>query len=412
MAQVVDSFKKNYPELVEGRRIIVIDCTAFGHDPETEGKGSREHKGSHYETMTSLLNAENWQEVNAPLEEIDFDGDNLVICACKVGRHRAVANKESILPAMAAILYANDKSRVGSIDLQSLTHWKTICGSICTQCRINPLAEVLAENNSEEHLVCLQKAYKLVEAIIPEPSEADQQSADDSPTTAEYQLRDMMAEYGSRCTRKVLKALRFVFDPKQTRKISKVVAKIEDELVELVLAHAMIDQATVESLFVAHDDRPKERWHGKGSGSSREVKEEPVEEEPVEEEMCSNSDDDQARVRLPNAPPSDQDCEFGTVENRRSVTGLTADEDWGGPTRGHDRDTTFLTNGPMREKDLLLPYKKVKDKEKNRGRESIAKEHPDTDSMNDPALAPSGSEEVDTSQHQKLRNRRVIQIKR
>ena len=139
MAQFVDSFKKNYPELVEGRRILVIDCTAFAHDPETEGKGLREHKASHHETMASLLNARNWQEVNAPLEEIDFEGDNLVICACKVGRHRAVANKESILPAMAAILYANDKSRVGSIDLQSLTHWKTICSSMCTQCKINPL---------------------------------------------------------------------------------------------------------------------------------------------------------------------------------------------------------------------------------------------------------------------------------
>ena len=86
---------------------------------------------------------------------------------------------------------------------------------------------------------------------------------------------------------------------------------------------------------------------------------------------------------------------------------MTVDEDWGGPTRGHDRDTTFLTNDPMREKDLLLPYKnfKAEDKDQNRGKESIAEEHPETDSKNDPALAPSrapsGSEEVNTSQHQK-----------
>ena len=57
----------------------------------------------------------------------------------------------------------------------------------------------------------------------------------------------------------------------------------------------------------------------------------------------------------------------------------------------------------MREKDLLLPYKnfKVEDKDKIRGKEPIATAHPDTDSKNDPALIPSGSEEVETSQHQK-----------
>ena len=87
---------------------------------------------------------------------------------------------------------------------------------MCTPCRINPLAEDLAENNSKEHLACLQKAFKLVDAIIPEPSDVDRydvdrQSADDSPTTAEYQLRDMMGEYRSKCTRKVLKAFEVRF---------------------------------------------------------------------------------------------------------------------------------------------------------------------------------------------------------
>ena len=74
-----------------------------------------------------------------------------------------------------------------------------------------------------------------------------------------------MLEYGPKCTRKVLKALKFVFDSEKKFKIPKAVGKIEDELVDVVLEHDL-DQVTVQSLFVAHDNRPAERWHERAPG--------------------------------------------------------------------------------------------------------------------------------------------------
>ena len=80
-----------------------------------------------------------------------------------------------------------------------------------------------------------------------------------NPSQAELTVREWVAEYGNKCTRKVLKALNMVFDPKKTTKIPKAVGKIEDTLVDVVLQYDL-DQATIQSLFVAHDNRTAVRW--------------------------------------------------------------------------------------------------------------------------------------------------------
>lgn len=314
--QFILSFNLNYPGLCEGRRVIVVHCIAYKHDPETEGKELRGHKGSHHETLRWIIAADNYQEINAPLEHVCFDGKNLVINVCKVGRHRAVANKEMQLPTLASILYDNDNARIGSVDLQSLTDWKHLCSESCTHCKINPLAPRLEEQNSKDHLECMSKSYKLLSAIIPfsqtEVHEHEQEESEEEaePSQAELKVREWVADYGNKCTRKVLKALNSVYEPRN--KISKAVGKIEDALVDIVLKHDL-GQATVESLFVAHDNRKPERCQPPKETSPPKV------ERVKKEAEGSQSDDpdekEQHEFCLADDPPSDQDCVIGNKKN-------------------------------------------------------------------------------------------------
>ena len=133
-----------------------------------------------------------------------------------------------------------------------------MCSESCTHCKINPLAPRLEETNSKDHLERMSKSYKLLSVIIPfnqtevHGHEQEESEEEERPSQAELKVREWVADYGNKCTRKVLKALNSVYEPRN--KISKAVGKIDDALVDIVLKHDL-GQATVESLFVAHDNR-------------------------------------------------------------------------------------------------------------------------------------------------------------
>ena len=164
--RISELISKNYRGLVDGRKVTIVDATAFVSDPE-KSPGLRSHKGSHHQTMSDLVKPDNFAEVHEPLRGLSFDEKNLVINPCKVGRHRSMGNAEMQLPTLASILYENDKSRIGSVHLQSLTDWKGLCPVSCTHCKINGLAYDVAGRNSKDHLECMGSAYKLLSAIIP-----------------------------------------------------------------------------------------------------------------------------------------------------------------------------------------------------------------------------------------------------
>ena len=85
--------------------------------------------------------------------------------------------------------------------------------------------------NSKDHLAC--------SVIIPinpaEEEEVQEESEEEQPSQAELKVREWVAEYGNKCTRKVLKALNSVYEPRD--KISKAAGKIEDALVDIVMKH-------------------------------------------------------------------------------------------------------------------------------------------------------------------------------
>ena len=134
-----------------------------------------------------------------------------------------MGNAEMQLPTLASILYEDDRSRIGSVHLQSLTDWKNLCPDTCTHCKINGLAHHIAGRNSQDHLDCMGRAYKLLSAIIPHDEreireverEEDEESEEEveEPSEAEMKIREWLGEYGPKCARKVLNALNNVYEP-------------------------------------------------------------------------------------------------------------------------------------------------------------------------------------------------------
>ena len=61
----LESFTTNFPELCQDRNIVVVDCTNF-RNPE-EDKTLRNHTGRHHETMKSVIDDQDFVDINKPL---------------------------------------------------------------------------------------------------------------------------------------------------------------------------------------------------------------------------------------------------------------------------------------------------------------------------------------------------------
>ena len=157
----ISSFKRNYPDLCKDktgkdRNIVVIDCTQFRHDPN-DSKELRSHKGTHWKTMNSIVKAPNFKEVHQPLTELRVEDSNLVIDACKVGRHRSVSIKALQIPSITNVLYGGDSSRVGQIDLQCQSDWTHLCNALCDHCFIK-----WGPPRCKEHAAAFEDAMKIL----------------------------------------------------------------------------------------------------------------------------------------------------------------------------------------------------------------------------------------------------------
>ena len=106
--------------------------------------------------MERIVDNKKFAEINKPLRDLRRNKKNLVVNVCTVGRHRSVANSELQVETIRQNLYNNQDS-VGTIDLQSDTHWKNLCAKGCPSC----------DPRSEKHVGALDKAGDILESIVP-----------------------------------------------------------------------------------------------------------------------------------------------------------------------------------------------------------------------------------------------------
>ena len=155
-AVFLDSFRANYPDLVRGRNVILIDCTCFT-DPRQD-TSLRRHLGTHKETYRNLVEADEFAKVNKPLKKLRTDQKNLVIDVCKSGRHRSVAQASCQATSIVDVLYRGDPTRSVVVqDLQCETHWEHLCPQGCPDC----------DSDSEENKLSKQIAFDMLKDIIP-----------------------------------------------------------------------------------------------------------------------------------------------------------------------------------------------------------------------------------------------------
>ena len=152
------SFIANFADLVDGRKIIVIDCTVI-KNPEKE-KGLYRHLGTHPETWRQVLKHHHFRYMHEELRTLSPTEKNLIICVCRSGCHRSVASSSSISPVIKANLYGGDPKDicVKTTHLQKQHHSHNKC-NMCKEC--DPTQDANKPN--------IRLAHKLLSNIIPKP---------------------------------------------------------------------------------------------------------------------------------------------------------------------------------------------------------------------------------------------------
>ena len=121
------SFRKNFPTLVEGRTICVVDCTSSS-DPNGD-KRLRRHSGRHPEIMKTVLHhpsfLESQESVSRKLKAAKY---NLILNVCRGGKHRSEATAQLQRHVIAKKIYAGDLSKVGQCS------WQKIRPESCHEC--------------------------------------------------------------------------------------------------------------------------------------------------------------------------------------------------------------------------------------------------------------------------------------
>ena len=152
------SFRVNYADLVDGRKIIVIDCTVITN-PE-KYKKLRDHLGTHPQTWSQVLKHKHFRHSHDGLRKLSLTEKNLIICVCRSGCHRSLASSYSIAPVIKANLYDGDPKDtcVKTANLQEQHHSHNKC-NMCEKC--DPAQEANKPN--------LRLAHELLSNIIPKP---------------------------------------------------------------------------------------------------------------------------------------------------------------------------------------------------------------------------------------------------
>jgi len=145
---ILESFDKNY----EGnsltywmdpkgfqiqRKVILINCL-FITDP-ADDRNYVTHNGRHAGIQSQFAEHKVFEEMMAPIKDIEFDGDDplLIIFMCKSGRHRSVAGSELMYKFLKsdANPWRSDK-RVELTHLSEGGYWDRICqlNTRCPRC--------------------------------------------------------------------------------------------------------------------------------------------------------------------------------------------------------------------------------------------------------------------------------------
>ena len=129
---LLDSFKKNYPDLVRGRKIVVIDCTTYKDPGDMQLRG---HVGYHPRIMQQIVEDQRYKQVCEPLKEIDFEAEAaLILCCCNRVRHRSVAVATTIWNAIKVLAENETMQTPKLIHLSEGTLWQRTCAGHCKDC--------------------------------------------------------------------------------------------------------------------------------------------------------------------------------------------------------------------------------------------------------------------------------------
>ena len=152
------SFRANYWELCEGRKITVIDCTVI-KNPDYD-KRLCYHLGTHPQTWSQVLKHQNFRTSHVELAKLTSTEKNLVICVCKSGCHRSLVSSYSIAPVIKARLYGGDPKDacVKTSNLQDHHHSVYKC-NMCSLCKPDQ------DGNKSN----LRRAHELLSSIIGKP---------------------------------------------------------------------------------------------------------------------------------------------------------------------------------------------------------------------------------------------------
>ena len=145
------SFRQNYPYLVHGRNLVIVDCTQF-NDPDHR-TDLRKHRGTHPDIIDGVVNNDRFPSVMAPCKQVcaETDARFIVIFVCKSGRHRSVACRSVFDTYISRLLTdRHGTNPVSSYDLAKTTHWQHLCQN-CRQCdwpgsRVSKQVEQIFEN--------------------------------------------------------------------------------------------------------------------------------------------------------------------------------------------------------------------------------------------------------------------------
>ena len=156
---LLDSLFANFPELAcsyDRSEVVLLDCRAL-NDGNQDWR-LRGHAGYHPKNLAGLLDSSAWNElwhdaytrVKSVLESGDAS-KVLVVCYCRVGRHRSVGVRHLMHHCFSAMDFQN----VISQDLCSGRLWSRLCDgqhARCVECHPCGLDFELAESVRENAL--------------------------------------------------------------------------------------------------------------------------------------------------------------------------------------------------------------------------------------------------------------------
>ena len=110
--------------------------------------------------------SQKFSEVHSPLKNLKR-GKQLVVNACRSGRHRAVANKTAQWVAIKEELYDGKNAGIEAIDLSAKTHWGKLCAEgTCRRCDIDIRNPAESEIGTDRQVELLDEAHMILKDVM------------------------------------------------------------------------------------------------------------------------------------------------------------------------------------------------------------------------------------------------------